>query len=719
MDRRTVLKWIGLCSLASTFAPAWKQSSDRLDAQPTGIVYYVSPGGNDSWSGKQATPNLLKTDGPFATLERARDAIRLLKRQQSNGLEQYITVLVRGGTYFLKKPLVLTAEDSGTVEFPIAWRAYRDEKPIISGGRLLRDWQEVTVRGKTLWLTEIPEVQQGNWYFRQLWVNGKLRSRARYPNQGYLKVAQVPDATAETKWNEGQMRFGFEEGDLTAWGEIAEAEAIVMNRWVESRLPVRGLDETKRLISFSKKSQWQLEQGDLYYLENAFEFLDSPGEWYLERKTGKLYYWPELDEKINTAEIIAPVLSQTMQLKGKPEKEEFVERISFRDLTWSHTKWYYSENAKKRSFGQAAKGVPGAVKGVGVRYCNFNNCTFARIGNYALQLERGCQYNRIIGCQMFDLGAGGIKIGERGRTLKPTIRENKLEQNYRNQILDCHIYDGGRLFHSAVAILIAQSYENRIAYNRIHDFYYTGISVGWRWNYGRSLAYGNVVEFNHIHHIGALSNGDGPILSDMGAIYTLGVQPGTIIRANLCQDIAGIRYGGWGIYLDQASSGLLVENNIVSRTTHGGFSLHFGKDNILRNNIFAFGGQAQLLRTRPEEYLSFTFEQNIIYWSGDGLLQGRWKDYNFIFDRNLYWRADEGEIEFAIDSWEDKENKLSWQEWQQKGMDRNSAIADPLFIDPERGDFRLKPNSPAFELGFEPISLERTISPEGAKLLNR
>ena len=718
MDRRTFLRWTGLGWLAGAVVLVWKRSGDRLVAQPRGIVFYVSPAGNDSWSGKRATPNWRKTDGPFVTLERARDAIRLLKRPPGNSLEQPVTLLVRGGTYFLKESLTLTAEDSGTAEFPIAWRAYGDEKPVISGGRLLRDWQEVTVGGQTLWVAEIPEVQQGDWFFRQLWVNGKLRTRARYPKQGYLKVAQVPDATEESKWNEGQTRFGFEEGDLTAWREIAEAEVIVMNRWVESRLPVSDLDETQRLISFSKKSQWKLQPGDLYYLENAFEFLDTPGEWYLDRNTGRIYYWPEPDKNINSAEIIAPLLDRAMQLQGSPESEQFVERISFLGLTWSHTQWYYPENADKGSSGQAARAVLGAVEAEGVRYCTFRDCTFARIGNYALELGRGCQHNRIVRCQMFDLGAGGVKIGERGNTLNPTIREKKLEQNYRNQILACHIYDGGRLFHSAVGILIGQSYDNRIAYNHIHDFYYTAISVGWRWNYGRSLAYGNVVEFNHIHHIGVLSNGDGPILSDMGAIYTLGVQPGTVIRSNLCHDIAGLRYGGWGIYLDQASSQLVVENNIVFRTTHGGFCLHFGKDNLVRNNIFAFGRQAQLLRTRPEEHLAFTFEQNIIYWSGEGLLEGRWQDFNFVFDNNLYWRADEGEIEFAIQSWDDKENKLSWQEWQEKGMDRTGAIADPLFVDPERGDFRLQPNSPAFQLGFQPISLEGKINPEGAELLD-
>lgn len=668
-----------------------------MNERKESILFYVSPHGNDAWSGRLPDPNELQTDGPFATLHQAIEAIRQLKLRNGGKLKQPVTVLIRGGTYFLTKPLILTPEDSGTIECPISFEAYPGEKPIISGGRRILGWKPIFGDERKLWATEIPEVRGGEWFFRNLWVNGHRCIRARHPNKGYLGIAEVPDVTSHSPWNEGQTRFRYREKDLKAWSTIGEGEVVVMNRWVESRLPITGLDERERLISFGKRSVFRLDPGDLYYVEHVLELLGAPGEWFLDRGKGTLYYMPLPGENMEESEAIAPILAEILQLKGKPEEGRFVEHLSFRGLTFAHTEWYYPKNFQAPwpkpdvgGFPQAAIGVPGAVYGEGIRFCQFEGCTFSHLGNYALELAMGCQHNRIVGCELFDLGAGGIKIGE------PAIRDDEAEQTYGNEVSGCHIYDGGRFFHSAVGIYIGQSYGNRIFRNHIHDFYYTGISIGWTWGYGKSLARENLVELNHVHHIGILSNGDGPILSDMGAIYTLGIQPGTTIRFNRFHDIAGLRYGGWGIYLDEGSTNIVAEGNIVYRTTHGGFHQHYGKENIIRNNIFAFGRYAQIQRSRQEQHISFSFEGNIVYWREGPLLSGNISDFNFFFDRNLYWREGGGEILFG---------NLSWKEWQEKGMDKNSMIADPLFVAPDKGDFSLKPKSPAFKLGFQPIDI--------------
>ena len=349
-------------------------------------------------------------------------------------------------------------------------------------------------------------------------------------------------------------------------------------------------------------------------------------------------------------------------------------------------------------FAQAAVGVPGAVWGEGVRSCVFENCRFANLGNYGLELVRGCQSNCVRRCEFSDLGAGGLKIGE------SRLRDQAADQACDNEISDCHIHDGGIMFPSGIGIWIGQSPGNRLVHNHIHDFYYTGISIGWTWGYGPALATNNTVALNHVHHIGVKSDGDGPILSDMGGIYTLGRHVGTTIRSNLWHDIAGRRYGGWGLYFDEGTSGILAEDNLVYRTTHGGFHQHYGATNVVRNNIFAFARDHQIQRTRPEPHQSFTFVTNIVYFDSGTLLTGDLSGDHYEFDWNLYFdaRPDAKPDQLRL-------GPCTWQKWQERGHDRHSLVADPRFVAPQENDFRLQANSPAFKLGFRPFDLKRVV----------
>ncbi|MEO0012547.1 MAG: hypothetical protein RLZZ535_936 [Cyanobacteriota bacterium] len=693
MNRRTFLNWLGLSWLVSVsptiIALIMTNIKDSLATnQNPAIVFYVSPDGNDAWTGKQPASQV--GDGAFATIARARDAIRELKQQQGGILKQPVTVFLRGGTYFLPDTLSFTAEDSGSKDFLITYTAYQQEKPIISGGRIIKGWKEVTLNGKTVWTTNIATVKSKTWSFHQLWVNGDRAQRCRYPTTGYLKVDEAPDVTPDTPWQEGQTRFKFREGDLQPWQEVESGEAIVMTRWLESRLPIEAIDQASRIISFDYPSAYRIDPGDsdssgagIYYLENIREFLTEPGEWYLERKSGQVYYLPLPGEEISQAEIIAPVLAKLVDLSGDKQAKQFVEYLWFENLTFAHGEWYYSQD-KRRSLGQAAvKGLPGAIYAKQVRFCTWKQCAIAHISNYAIDFADVCLNNKILECQFFDLGAGAIKIA-----------------NYGNhQIIGCHIYNGGLIFHAAVAIWIGSAANNLVAHNHIHHFHYSGISVGWTWGSADNPTANNLIEFNHIHDLGKLADGE-PLLNDNGGIYTLGVQPGTKIRSNLIHDIQAHNFGGWGIYLDEGSSQITVENNLVYRTRTGGFHLHMGKDNIVRNNIFAFGKLSQLERTLKENswedegYESFTLENNIIYWQEGNLLAGKWADGHYVSNRNLYWYDSDRPIRFG---------GLSWQQWQRRDRDTDSIVADPLFIAPERGDFRLQPNSPALKMGFKPL----------------
>ncbi|MCX7993992.1 MAG: right-handed parallel beta-helix repeat-containing protein [Fimbriimonadales bacterium] len=652
----------------------------QAPAQPR--IFYVASDGNDAWSGKLVAPNRARTDGPVRTVQRA---LQLMLESDPAPTE----IRLRGGVHFLREPITITPEHTIKAQNRLTLSAYEGETPVLSGGRGITGWKQSEWNGKTVWVAEIPAVREGKWYFRQLFVNGKRTTRARYPTKGYLQVEALLDSTPD--WFQGHTRFRHRTGDIPTFTALEDGEALVFNRWVENRLPLKAINPNERVLSFGKRSTFALQEGDLYCLENLPEALDAPGEWYLSRAEGKLYYLPRAGERIETVEAIAPALTQLVRLVGSPEQGRYVEGVRFQGIVFCHTEWSLPAEMETGGFVQAAFGVPAAVYAEGARRCAFIDCTVEQIGTYAIELGRGCQYNRIEGCTVRDLGAGGIKIGE------PVIREDPREQTFGNTVQDCVIQDGGKLFASAIGVWIGQSYSNRLVHNTISDFYYTGISIGWTWGYTQSLAGGNLVELNHVHHIGVRSNGDGPVLSDMGGIYTLGIQQGTVIRNNLWHDIAGYRYGGWGIYFDEGSSGIVAENNLVYRTTHGGFHQHYGRENLVRNNIFAYARDHQIQASRPENHLRFTFERNIVVGRGAQWLAGG-IDGNLRFDYNLYWREDGSELRFGSDD---------FAAWQAKGLDTHSRVADPLFENPAAGDFRLKPQSPAFALGFKPFDVSQ------------
>ncbi len=259
---------------------------------------------------------------------------------------------------------------------------------------------------------------------------------------------------------------------------------------------------------------------------------------------------------------------------------------------------------------------------------------------------------------------------------------------------DCHLHDLGETYHSAVGLLFMHADHCRLVHNHVHHLRYSAVSIGWVWGYGPSVSVGNLVEGNDLHDIGM------GVLSDMGGVYHLGDGTGTVVRHNRIYNVDSWGYGGWGLYTDEGSRFVLFEDNLVYRTKCASFHQHYGRENILRNNILAFAKEDQLQRTRKEKHLSYTFERNIVYWDpGQNLLgkqPGNWDDDQYAFDRNCYWQSGGGEFRFA---------KWSFADWQKRGKDVNSIIADPGFVDAAKGDFRLKPDSPALKTGFKPFDL--------------
>ncbi len=216
--------------------------------------------------------------------------------------------------------------------------------------------------------------------------------------------------------------------------------------------------------------------------------------------------------------------------------------------------------------------------------------------------------------------------------------------------------------------------------------------MGWSWGYAPSSAHHNVIEYNHIHHIGRA------VLGDMGGIYTLGISPGTRLRHNIIHDVysPGIG-GGAGIYPDEGSTELLIENNLVYNTERGCFSQHYGRENTVRNNIFALSRTGEVARYREEDHISFIFERNIVYSTTGYFLLGGWRNGNYRVQSNLYWDTSTEDPDY---------DDMGFDQWQSLGRDTGSMIADPMFVAPEALDFRLKPDSPAMKLGFKPFKLD-------------
>ena len=653
--------------------------------------FYVSPTGKDN------NPGTLTR--PFRTLGRARDAVRKF-RSQNPGYKDTVAVLLRGGRYFMQEPLMLATEDGGTSISPTLYAAFADEHPVISGGTEIKNWKKGSLEGKSVVLAPTPGIQNSVGVVLALWVNGNRRTPARFPNSGYLRVESSPEITEKTEWQDGQKSFAPHIGQLPPSIDLQNAEVVLMNRWVESHLPVERFDARKNLITVTRRSVFRIEKDDPFYVINARSALDTIGEWYHDSARRLLYYIPTENESNQPLDAVIPVQSQLLLVRGDLKLGRYVEYLNFRGIEFSHTAWHFpngetdSRNKDAGGFVQAATGVPAAIEWEGVRHSSFEHCTISHVGTYGIALTAGCTENRISECEMFDLGGGGMKIGMK------TIAADERTRTSDNVIINNHLFNGGRVFHSAIGIWVGQSPRNRFIHNHIHDFYYSGFSIGWTWGYGPADAQGTIVEMNHVHHIGALSNGDGPILADLGGIYTLGNHRGTVIRNNVFHDIAARVYGGWGIYLDEGTTRALVENNIVYKTLHGGFHQHYGKENIIRNNIFAFGTMQQIQRSRAEKHTCFAFEHNIVIWNEGKLFEGNLLEGDAVFDKNLYWPM---KGEFRADS-------LSFAQWQRAGFDRHSIIADPLFRDPAVGDFSLREGSPAIPLGFKPLDAARTLS---------
>jgi parallel beta-helix repeat protein len=633
-------------------------------------VIHVALNGSDAADGSAENP--VRTVGKAVSI--ARDSATAAK------------VVLANGRYELSETIALTEQNS---EHPLTISAAPNAKAVISGGRMIAGWKHDS-HNPNIWTVDVPGARAGKWTFRELFVNGKRKIRARTPNDGFFRI---DGPSSEDK----PMKLKFHgENIKKKWMAFGEVEVVALLAWSDIRMQIREVDETNRIATLSGNPRPSNKEANAqYWVENALEFVDSPGEWYLNSRAGVLYYWPEPGEDITKAEVIAPMLEDLVILKGTPEKP--VRNLNFSGIEFAHTGWSIGTNGYADT--QAAVAVHGDFRAEYAQDVKIENCTFSHLAGYGLELGKGCQRFSIIGNEFADLGAGGIRIGENVRP------KSSAEENHTHRVTDNDLHDMGRVYPPAVGILIMHSGTNQIAHNDVHDLFYTAISVGWNWGYQETPCRENVIEFNHLHDIGK------GMLSDMGGIYTLGIQHGTVLRNNLIHDVNAFTYGGWGLYTDEGSTGILLENNVVYRCKSAGFHQHYGKENVLRNNIFALNRENQLMRTRPEPHISFTFTNNIVYFDSGNLLGSDWSNDHYVMDRNVYF-----DTRLAANPDKLKFGNATWSEWKARGHDEHSLMADPLFVDPAQFDFKLKPESPALKMGFKQIDVSTVgVRPPGAR----
>ena len=659
-----------------------------------GGEWFVAPNGNDSNPGTK--------EQPFATLEKARDAARV-STDPTNTVNTVNAVRLAAGVYERTEPFVLDERDSNTI--------YLGDGPntVISGGRSLDGWKK---ESDDVWYVDLPQEDGRDWYFEQLFVNGRRATRARTPNNGFLRPQdvqqEIPIETRNPQRSSVEQSIMPQKGDLdflktTPKEELRFGQCVIHHHWDTTRRILLGYDTENDLLLMKGEpmkhwNPWRTTS--LYYIENVRAAFDEPGEWFYDGVNHKALYRPLPDEKLEESEFIVPRngLNQLLIIKGKPEQR--AARITFMSMTFAYTDSPRRENLMRAA--ELDEAVTGDLKFPGPTQINpeqaafwadavidienaylvhISHCEITNIGEYAVWIKNS-DFCKVTGCALTELGAGGVRIGGVGSTTS-------------NQVINNIIHRGGRLHASAVGVWLGQNTEdNRVTHNDIGDFYYTGVSAGWVWGYAGGKAFRNTIAFNRIHDLGQGA------LADMGGVYTLGNSEGSVVSNNVIFNVKSYAYGGWGLYPDEGTEGLLMENNLVYDTTDGSFHQHYGKNNTVRNNILVNSTPHQVAVTRVEEHRSIIFEKNIIYWTEGSAIGYRTDEVQADFSNNLWWRADEEGNPLPVDF-----KGKPHEEWAKK--DVGSIVADPKFVDPKNRDFRLQEDSPALKLGFVPFDFSR------------
>lgn len=516
--------------------------------------FYIGTNGDDNNSG-------LGLDEPLASIEKAID---LISQKKWDDPDITFEILLKGGRYELNRSVRLSSK--ALQQHKIHFEALKNEKVIVSGGKVIdKEWINI---GENLWSTSVKE------NFKQLFQGERRLVRARWPNEKYYLHPSTLD-TSE-KW------MAFPDSVSLSFSVDGNMEMVTTGKWHFIRQRLATLDTDKNRITTQTEigpecSSTKVGLYDRIYFENHFDFLDIENEWYLDTATNTLFLFSRTNP--NDSEFHFPIIESLFLVEGTKESPI---NVSFKGITFEHSTWRYSDNERKGiqagAWGtEIGKPVYLPSAAVVMKYAEdgiISNCTFQNLGEGAIALEEGCHGNIIDNNIFKDIGSNVVQIA---RISDFVGRDHPLHFDYldkeiapsNNVIKNNHFINGSSIDNGGVAIWVGYANHTKISNNLIEDFPYTGISVGWRWGNDGKLTntHNNEISFNRIRNCMEY-------LSDGGAIYTVGNQPGTMIMDNWISDISGGELLIEGIYTDEGSGGMLVSNNYINNVQNYDYKAH-------------------------------------------------------------------------------------------------------------------------------------------------
>ena len=637
-----------LVPLCWAIAAAWAclvWPGPAAGADAPAAVFYVAPGGNDAWSGTRSEATA--DDGPFATLEAARDAARKAEAGRPR------RIVVAGGRYFLKATLVLDGRDSGLAVEPAA-----GARPVLVGGRRIEGWRK---DGDRFWAAAVPEAKGRAWDFRMLVVNGRFCPRARVPGDGHfthLSRFDVPwMSTTGGGWKrkpttEELTTMAYRPEDLEPWLDPANAEVTVYHMWDESVAGVAKIDTQAHTLTFTNPLGHPPGAFGVtkYVVWNVREGMTAPGQWYLDRSAGKVVYWPLEGEDVAAADVLAPTLECLIRLAGR--KEAPVADVTIRGLALTVT------NTPLRTGGFGAFHFDGALVMRETRGGLLQDLVITNVNGHGVRTDAAAGV-RVEGCEVHHTGACGLLVRGDGAVVADNL-----------------VHHVGLAYPSGIGIA-GGGKGNRIVHNAVHDTTYTAINYS-----GEDVC----IEANRLWRAML-------VLHDGGGIYCFAPRR-LVMRGNFIHDIPDTGgYGSSAYYLDERAEDCVVEGNLslrVARPSHN----HMAKNNTVRGNVFVCDGDAAVTFPRSSGY---TFEKNVVVAEGkitfsnpDGMTACR--------DNVLFSKA--GKVEGQ------KLRDYSAAGTEPLGPGGANVLADPRLVDGwEKGVVRFAPDSPALKLGIAPIDV--------------